>query len=259
LTDRRRVALAGAPVAAALALLLLTSPVARAAPLPESGSSAAAPAAALGTLPVALDREFLPELALPSVTPGGTTSLTFTVADPAAFVYGLASVVATFQLYAFNGYPGNGSAQLPVADAPLLENATASAPEVNVSVGSLTAGGPAFAGSLGVVTSGDTPAGTYAVRTALSFVANATAYLLESRGWFSASVWAAATILPNGTPTLNLSRLNVSGVIPETALLVSPSDWPWALGAILGASFVLMGAGTWVYYRRRSSSRSGTG
>jgi len=45
--------------------------------------------------------------------------------------------------------------------------------------------------------------------------------------------------------------------VAETSILVSSSNWDWALGLILGASIVLVGAGAFVYFRRESKSSSG--
>jgi hypothetical protein len=224
--------------------------------------SAVAPgvrASSYPALPVALGRQFLSNLTLPSVAPGGSTELGFTVADPKAMNATLTAVVVTFQVYAFNGFPGNATALLPVANAPVLVNSTSSGAAVNVSVPTLLAGGAVYRGSVGLVTSAATPSGTFAVRTAISFVANATDYRLESRGWFPASLWAQATTAPNGTPTLNLTVLHVSGVVPETAVLVVASDWEWALAAILAASLLCVGVGAWLYFRRGSGPGSSSG
>ncbi|MGP8077576.1 MAG: hypothetical protein ACLQC7_05930 [Thermoplasmata archaeon] len=216
--------------------------------------------ASFGNLSISLDRQFLGNLSAPSIAPAGSTRIQFGLAEPAALASSgtLLRVVLTFQVYAFNGYPGDGSAQLPVSNAPVLSNATASGALVNVSTPSLASGAP-LAGSVGISTASGTPSGTYAVRTALSFVLKGTDYRLESRGWFSAATWTRATEEPNGTPTLNLSVLGVSGVLPETALLVSSSDWAWALGALLAGAFVLLAAGAWVYSRRGPGSTAGAG
>lgn len=203
-------------------------------------------------------RSYFGNLSASPVAPGASTSVAFTVTNPGN--RSLVGVLVTLGVYAFNGYPGDASAILPVANAPVLSNGTASGASVVVAVGTVVTGGTAH-GSVAVTTSTDTPAGTFAVRIAVAFNVSGTAYRLESRGWFNETVWAAATI-PNGTtgaPTLNLTRLGVSGVVPETAVLVTPSGWPIALGALLAGGFVLVGLGAWVYFRRGSRSRSGAG
>jgi hypothetical protein len=236
------------PVAFALAAVLLVALV------PAPAARAASPP----VLPIPLDPRFLTNLSAPSVTPGGSGRIVFGVSAPAVLAAPLVGAVLTIEVYAFNGYPGNASAQLPVRNAPVLSNSTASGALVTVSLGTLPAGAT-HAGSVGFSTSSDTPTGTFALRTALAFTLNGSGYRLASRGWFTQAAWDRATELPNGSATLNLSVLGVSGVIPETGLLVRTSDWPWALGALLAGAFVLLGVGAWVYARRGPGSRSGAG
>lgn len=207
-------------------------------------------------LPIELGRQLVGNLTAPSLAPGAGGSLGFTVVNPLPST--IDAVTLTLEVYAFNGYPGNAPSSLPLAGAPILTTNTTSGSSANVSVSSL-ASGAVYRGSVGVATSSSTPTGTYAVRTALSFIlsSNSTAYRIESRGWFNDSTWARATELPNGSVTLDLAVLGVSGVSPETAILVSPSDWIWILGALLAAAIVLAGAAAWVYFRRGPGSTSG--
>ncbi len=221
----------------------------------------ARPAAAAGypALPVGFDSSFLSDLSVPSVVPGGSSSIAFNVTDPTAIGAALSDVVVSFEVYAFNGFPGNATAYLSVADAPVLVNATASGAFVTVGIGSLPSG-HSRTGSVGVVTSAASPAGTFAIRTAVNFTLNSTAYRLESRGWFTASQWAKGTEAPNGNAVLNLSALgNISGIVPETAILVAPAGWDVALAALLVGGFVLVGIGAYVYFRRKPGSSSGAG
>jgi hypothetical protein len=212
-------------------------------------------AAAFSPLPLAYDTTFLSNLSAPDLAPGSSGTLSFHVADPKSFSP-MAAVTLSLGVYAFNAFPGNATSSISTAGTPVLVTPTASSASVNLSLNSLSPGG-IDAGSVGVATAGNTPSGTFAVRTALSFTANGTHYLLESRGWFTASAWAAATELPNGSTTLNLTVLGVSGVTAETAILVSSSSWAWALALILGASIVLIAAGAYVYFRRSPKSSSG--
>jgi len=219
------------------------------------GSGPAARAASYPPAPLALDRQLLSNLSAPSVVPGGSTSVSFRLHDPPAF-FPLSHLQLTLEVYALNGYPGDAVGPVPVANAPVLENSTSSGGEVNLSYASLALGST-INGSVRVVTSSTTPAGTYAVRTALGFTANGSVYRFESRGWFSASAWANATAGGNGSATVNASRLGVSGIVPETALLVAPSGWPVALGALLAAGLVVVGLGAWLYFRSGPRSSSG--
>lgn len=228
--------------AIAFALLLLTAlPSARASP----------PASA----PLALDRDLLSNLTAPSVNPGASSSVSYSVADPAWFG-SLSSVVLVFQVYAWNHYPGGSPGGVPSGAAPLLLANGRSALVANITIGSV-ASGTATHGSVGFVTSAGTPTGTYAIRAKLTFTENASGYVFESRGWFSESAWQNATTAPNGSGMVNASRLGVSGILPETAVYVAPSDWAWAIGALVAGGLVLVGAGAWLYFRRGSKSSSG--
>lgn len=201
-------------------------------------------------------RAFLSNLSAPSIAPGGSTSVAFQISDPENF--SLDGATLTLAVYAFDGYPGGTGGTLSVANAPLLSNGSASGGVVNVSLGTV-APGESRRGSVSLTSSPDTPAGTFAIRTALSFHAAAQPYRLASRGWFSASVWQAATDGPNGSGTVNLTVLNVSGILAETAVLVRPSYWPVVLGVLLAVGLGLVGVGAWVYFRRGASSSSGAG
>ncbi len=216
-----------------------------------AGGALAAPYPAL---PIASDRGFLGNLTAPTLAPGAGGSISFTVGDPLAAP--IDGTVLTLGVYAFNGFPGNATATGSVAGTPILSNASASSTVVSVAVGTVAPGG-VYRASVGVATSGTTPSGAFAVRTALSFRSNGTAYQLESRGWFNATTWAAATQLPNGSATLNLSVLGVSGVTPETAIVVAASTFPTVLTAILVVAAIFVGAGAVVYFRRGPGSSSG--
>ncbi|MGI0071620.1 MAG: hypothetical protein ACRECT_06095 [Thermoplasmata archaeon] len=232
-----------AAVAAALAGLLVVL-----------GLAAGASAAGYPTLPLADDRGLLGNLSGPTLAPSGIGSIDFTVGNPLAVE--MTAVELTLQLYAFNAFPGNATSTISVASAPVLSNATSSGASVGVSVGALRSLG-VYHGFVNVVSSGTTPTGTFAVRTALSFTANGTDYLFESRGWFTAPAWAAATSGPNGSATVNLTVLGVSGVLPETAVLVSASSFPIAILLVLVGAGLLIAAGAALYFRRDSVSSSG--
>lgn len=221
--------------------------------LAAGGARGAAPAA-YPALPVGLDRGFLGNLSAPSLTPGQSGQVDFTVGNPMSAA--LVGAVLTLSVYAFNAFPGNATSTVPVAGAPVLTTATTSGAVANVTLGNL-APRSTTAGSVGVATSATTPSGTFAIRTALAFSENGTAYRLASRGWFTAATWAAATELPNGSVTLNLSVLGVSGVTAETAVLVTSSALAGALYAIAGAGIALVGVGAYLFYRRESKSRAG--
>ncbi len=234
-------------------LVAVLSAVALAANLPSPASATSLP-----TLPVEDGRLLVGNLSAPALAPGASGSIGWSVTNP--LPSGIEDILLTFEVYAFNAFPGNATSTVPVAAAPLLSLAGGPAgPSVNVSLGPLTSG-ETVRGSVGVTTSQSTPSGTFAVRTALGFAldSNGTNYHLESRGWFTSAQWAAATEEPNGSATLNLTRLGVSGVTPETAILVAASDWGWILGGLLAAAIVLAGVAAWIYFRRAPRSSSGT-
>lgn len=242
---RPRVRGTGVAVAVVLALVLLLS------------LSVPVSAASYPPLPIGLDRGFVGNLSAPTLGTASSGSLTFTVSNPLSSA--IDSVLVTFDVYAFNGFPGNDTSTAPVAGAPVLTLPSSSGAYANLTVGTIGAHGR-VGGSVGVATSASTPAGDFAVRIALSFdlATNGTAYRLASRGWFSEAQWQAATELPNGSATLNLSVLGVSGVLPETAVYVETSSWDWLLGGLLAAAIVLVGAGAWVYFRKGPGATSGT-
>jgi hypothetical protein len=221
------------------------------------GSAAPARGAPYPPLPLALDRDFVGNLSAPTLAPGSSGSIALSVSNPLAGT--IDAVNLTLDVYAFNGFPGNDTSAAPVAGAPVLTTAASSGPYANLSAGAL-APGQRYQASVGVATSASTPAGAFAVRIALSFVlaSNGTTYRLESRGWFSNALWQSATELPNGSTTLNLSVLGVSGVVPETTVYVATSSWDWVLGGLLAAGILLVGLGAWVYFRRGPGSTSGT-
>ena len=214
-----------------------------------------ASAAPYPTLPIGDGAILLGNLSAPTLTPGESGSIRFSVVDPLASA--IAETVLTLEVYAFNAFPGNATSTVPVASAPLLFNATASGATVTINVGPLSPGA-GYVGEVGVRSSASTPSGAFAVRTQLEFSSGGVAYRLASRGWFTAAQWAAATELPNGSATLNLTTLGVSGVLPETAIVVANSAFPWVLAGVAAGGVVFVGLGAWLYFRRESASRSGT-
>lgn len=240
--------LAAAGIGLLLLLLLLSLPM---------GSSGPVAAAVPAPLPPTEGRSFLPALAVAPVVPGGSTPLLFSVADPLDGP--LTNLTVTFSFYAFNPFPGTGTEPLP-ATAPVLSvgggNPSGS---VTVALGTLGAGATNASAPVDVAAPPGTPSGTYALRDSIGFDLAGIAYRLASIGNFPPALWHNATVLPNGTPTLNLTRLGVAGVIPETAVLVqSSAALDTALYATLGAAGVLALAGAYVALRRRGpASRSG--
>jgi hypothetical protein len=205
-------------------------------------------------LPLAQDRWFVSNLTGAEIAPGSGGTLTLQVADPLSAA--MTSTVLTVGVYAFNAFPGNATSSVEVSSAPVISNGSASGLEINESLGSIAPGQHAPV-SVPVQSSASTPAGTFAVRVALRFDQNGSTFLLESRGWFTAATWAGATAGPNGSADVNLTALGVSGIVPETSILVQSNDFTYVIGGILAAGIAVIGVGTWLYFRR-SNSRSGT-
>jgi hypothetical protein len=194
----------------------------------------------------------LSNLSSPVVAPGDGGSLLLEVADPLAVP--VQTVVLDVEVYEFNAYPGNATS--PATEGGLFLGSGGSGLQANLTFGTLAVGAPQTA-SLPFTTSGSAPQGDYAIRMALTFVANGTAFRFESRGWFTESQWQNATSLPNGASTLNLTRLGVSGVVPETAVLVRSNPYNAWLYALVVGALVLAAAGSYYATRGGPGSRSG--
>lgn len=205
------------------------------------------------TLPAIDGSRAVSNISSPVVAPGDGGSILLDVADPLSVP--IAGAVLSAEVYEFNAYPGNATGP-PGPGSLSLGGGPTFAWEENVTVGSL-APGASTPVSIAFTTSGSAPQGTYAVRTALSFLANGTEYLFESRGWFSTSVWNNATTLPGGASTLNLTRLGVSGVVPETGVLVRSNPIaPWLYALVVGALILAAVGG---YYATRDGPGSSSG
>ncbi|MCI4335311.1 MAG: hypothetical protein L3K04_06795 [Thermoplasmata archaeon] len=205
-------------------------------------------------LPIQQGSALLSALSLPAATPGSSSKLAYVVTDP--FGSALSNLSLVFALYAFNPSPGTGATSLPLG-APQFVGASGAASSLTLRGPDLVSGATWYTPVELSVPSG-APLGTYAVRDSLVFTMNGSAFQFESRGFFGASQWASATVLPNGSPTLNLSRLGVSGVLPETGLLVSDSaPVTFTLDLLLAAALVFAGVGAYLAGKRPAGSKSG--
>jgi hypothetical protein len=215
------------------------------------------PAWAAGTassaIPLADDGKFLVGLSAPVLAPGTSGTVAVTLTDPLATA--LATVTLSFGYYAFNAYPGNATGPVP-NEFPSLTEGGVTGRAVTTTLASL-APGASVPVVIAVSAPSDSPSGTYALRSSLTFSLNGTAETLESRGFFSDQVWSQATTGPNGTSQLNLTTLGVAGVIPETAVLVRANPFPLPAYALLGAAVVLAATGGYLAYRRGPGSSAG--
>jgi hypothetical protein len=216
-----------------------------------------APAGASAPPPISIsaDSGFLSNLSAPVLAPGGSGVLQFHLSDP--LTRPLSQVSLTFELYAFAPAPGGSSSPMPNG-AMSLSGPQGSGTLVTLPFPPL-APGSTVSGSVGVVASGGAGDGGYSVRSMLSFAANGSSYRFESRGYFSDAAWNAAT-QPAGAPgpsEINLSRLGVDGITPETAVGVHTDPWLVPVLALVGAGVLVAGIGGVYYFRWGPGSRSG--
>ncbi len=205
-------------------------------------------------LPNAVGGTLLTNVSAPPIGQGSTGRLSFRITNPLSVP--LADVEVAWEVYAFNAFPGNATGPVPQG-ALSIAGSTSGGTSANLSLGNLNPGQETGA-TLEIVSSSAAPAGAYAVRSQVSFRANSSTYLFRSIGWFSKSEWTNATTGPSGTPVLNLSRLGVSGVTPETAVVVtSASIQPLVVG-LFAAAAVLASLGGYLAVRRRPGSKSGS-
>jgi hypothetical protein len=226
--------------AVSILLLLLTAPV-----------DATASPWAYPVVPSGEEAKFVTNLSAPPTEPGAGTSIQGAVGDPLNAT--ISVIVLAIEFYSFVPYPGGSTQPLPTP-SPSLATGAGSGPNATLTWPSLAAGG-AVPFSVHVAVPSGTSQGAFLLRISLQFVSGGAAYLLESRGFFSPSLWMNATA-SNGT--VNASRLGVSGVVPETAVSVEGPAAATYLYPLLGVALVLAAAGSYYAFRALPQSRSGT-
>lgn len=100
-----------------------------------------------------------------------------------------------------------------------------------------------FGNSFLIKTRGSTEQGTYFVRLMLNFTYEGEGYTMKSRGHFTREEWEEATTntTKNDPGNINITRLGVDGIIPDTTFGVK-KPWPvWPL-YLLGGLSVLFAA-----------------
>jgi hypothetical protein len=233
---------------------------------PLTGSAMASPPREIH--PTSIPGEML-SFSSPALEPGGSGTLTATLANPASDPLNgtLTSATLELQVYRF-AYEGN-SQNLTQGDSWAVSLALpggASSFSVNGSFPSVAPGATA-ALSVGIEVPSSATAGSYFVRDRLNFSANGISYVTASVGFFPPALLDKALLQcgseGNCTPYVNLGLLNVSGISPETSISVSSPWTPIILGAILAAAAGLAIAAGYVAFRRRGrpvverGSRSG--
>ncbi len=198
-------------------------------------------------------------LEVPAVAPGASGSLGISLTNPLSA--SVSSVSFTMQFYRWAVAGGsNGTIGAGDAWAPQLSLGGQSPAQQVVWSGTSLTPGASVNVPVTVDVPSTAPAGSYFLRDALNFTeSSGVHYTMLSRGYFSASLWQRATLAANGTPILNLTLLNVSGIVPETTLTVgssSSNDWIWVF---LGASLGLAAIGGYLWVRSKRGPRSSSG
>ncbi|HUZ80445.1 MAG TPA: hypothetical protein VMV28_07520 [Thermoplasmata archaeon] len=202
-------------------------------------------------LPVFVGNHILGNLSGPTLNAGSSGTLSLTVQD--LLPWPMSGIALTLDIYAMGSNAGPAT---PVGNSmtPLLTGTNGvSGSNITFPVLALAPRQVAVV-TVPVTTSASIGAASFLLRTALGFTANGTRYLLESRGWFNSAVWQNATELVNGSATLNLAALGVSGVTPESSIIVQTVTWAWVVYGMIAGAIALVGLGAFFYFRRTGSS-----
>lgn len=204
--------------------------------------------------------ERLLSLSAPSISPGTSGSLTVLVSNP--FNVTLSALSLSIQLYRWDEVGGSGG-NLSATDgwAPSL-SIGGGAPGLGIlwsTSGLLADQSKVLQVNVNVLSG--TPPATYFIKDAMNVTTSSGShYTLLSRGYFTDALWARATLpAKDGAPTLNLTLLNVSGVLPESSIVVeSTAQVPW-IWAILGIALGLGAFGGYLWARKPKGQRSSEG
>lgn len=92
-----------------------------------------------------------------------------------------------------------------------------------------------------ITTHPNTPQGTYLVRNRLEFEYNNTSYLMLSRGYFKDEDWEYAEATGSAySGKLNLTHLNCSGIIPDSAFTVKEPIPSWPLYVLISVTIFFL-------------------
>ncbi len=97
----------------------------------------------------------------------------------------------------------------------------------------------------GIKTDEDTKEGTYFVRFEINFLHNETNHLMQSRGHWDMDVWEDATNssnVPSNSPgNINLTILEVDGIIPDSSFGVKKPIPKWPLYGLISLTIIFAG------------------
>ncbi|MFZ1023253.1 MAG: hypothetical protein WAN87_03880 [Thermoplasmata archaeon] len=219
----------------------------------SAGAALPAARASYPPLPIDIGAQFVQQINAPTLAPSTSGTISFVVENAltAAVTFGVVNV----SIYAFNAYPGNATAPLPGGgETPTFSNGESS---LSLALPSPFAANARVTDMIAIQAPSGAPQGDFAFRISLFLIENGTPYLLESRGFFSNAAWANATTAPGGGATLNLTALGVSGVLPESAILVRANEFVLPLYVIFAIAVVLAGLGGYYAFRKGPGSKSG--
>jgi len=96
-----------------------------------------------------------------------------------------------------------------------------------------------------IKTNDDTKEGTYFVRFDMNFMHNGTERQMQSRGHWSMDVWEDATnrsnISPDSPGNINLTILDVDGIIPDSSFGVKKPIPKWPLYGLISLTIIFAG------------------
>lgn len=192
-----------------------------------------------------------------NIEPGQSGDLTFTIQN--RYHSDITNVVLTCEIYShatIDGYTElpSGAVNPPSFDSGQLQtskslaviygwNATRNTAEFNKLVGEE----PTI--QYKIRTSTDDTQGIYYLRFSLEFDYNGTHYKMESRGHFSKTEWDQATSnpMPGDVGNINITMLEVAGILPDTSISVRAHIPAWPLYLLI-TIMVLLGLLALVFF-----------
>lgn len=167
----------------------------------------------------------------PTIQPGNKGTLSFTITN--RYENAMTNITLTIEIYKWatleEAKTINKIKHPPVIRSVNIANARINTTSVEMHINMLPAGDN-ISISIHIKTLPDTPEGVYFVRTMLVFnCKNITNITMKSVGYFPRDLWDQATSEPG---SLNLTLLNVSGIVPDTSFSVKDPHPLWQTVAL---------------------------
>lgn len=192
----------------------------------------------------------------PIIKPGSTGTLSFNITN--RYASAMKNITLTLGIYRWatleDSKPIDEINDPPYFESVNIDNAEISGTEVEMHIELLPSWGNITV-SVKIKAHPSTPEGVYFVRAMLVFdYDNTTGIVMKSVGYFPRELWDEATSEPG---TLNLTLLNVSGIVPDTSFSVKDPHPLWqsiALGTLvfLIALFLVL---AWIFYMIEEQGR----